>query len=87
MLAEKPVVLPGDSNDQNRLELGHLGRLFLRRFRLLDCGTRSLLDLALTQKNEELSTRNTSSLARLLPRNLMESFFNTAAFLPHIRDD
>lgn len=56
-------------------------------FLLLHCGTRRLLDLAWTQKNEEFSTRNTSSLARLLLWNLMESFFNRAAFLPHIWDD
>lgn len=80
------MVLPDNSNDQNSLELGHLRGLFWR-FLLLDDGTGSLLDLALTRKNEELSTRNTSCLARLLLRNLMESFFNIAAFLPHIRED
>lgn len=45
------------------------------------------LNLALTQKNRELSTRNTSFLAVLLLQNLIESFFNIAAFLSHIRDD
>lgn len=49
---------------------------------LLDYNTRSFPNVALTWRNEELSTRNTSSLARLLLQSLMESFFNIAAFLP-----
>lgn len=85
LLAEKSVVLPGDSNYQKSLEFGPLRGFW--RFLLLEGDTRSLLDLALTRKNAELSTRNTSSPARLLLQNLMESLFNIAAFLPHIRDD
>lgn len=88
LLAEASATLPGDdSNYQDGLDLGHLGDLFSGMFLLLHCGTRSPLNLTLTQKNEELSTRNTSSLAMLLLHNLMDSFFNRAEFLPHIRDD